>query len=70
MISIMISFFIQVKIFLLNEFFIEYFSGGTYLVFHLYLKKSEFYFQYINRKAALGCEKVAKKDIRILCYES
>ena len=39
---------------------------GAYLVFHLYLQKSEFYFQCVNRTTAQGCEKAAKKDIKIL----
>ena len=47
------------------------FSLNTFLVilFHLYFKWSEFYFQYVNWTAARGREKAAKKDIRILCYE-
>ena len=51
-------------IFLLNTFLV------AYLVFNLYLQKSELYFHCVNWTAARECEKAAKKDIRILCYES
>ena len=54
--------------FLLYEFFIEHFSGEH--IFYLYLQKSEFSFQYVNWTTAPGCEKVAKKDMGVLCYES
>ena len=42
----------------------------AHVVFNLYLQKSEFYFHYVNWTTARGCEKAAKKDIRILYYQS
>ena len=41
-----------------------------YIYFFIQVKNifKEFYFQYVNGTTAWGCEKAAKKDIRILCY--
>ena len=73
-----------VGIFQVGIFWVGIFWGGIFLEpnfsFNTFLmsisglpfvfKKSEFYFQYVNWTAARGCEKAAKKDIIILCYES
>ena len=57
-------------IFLLSEFFIECFSG-EHISSNIYILKSQdFTFQHVNLTKARGCEKAAKKDIRILCYKS
>ena len=49
-------FFIQAKYILIIWVFHWIHSWRTYLVFHLYLQKSEFYFQYVNWTTARGCE--------------
>ena len=63
-------FFIQVKYIFIIWIFYWLLFWWAYLVFHLYLQKSDFYFQCVNWTAARGCGKTTKKDIRILCYES
>ena len=63
-------FFIQVKYIFTVWIFHGILFWWAYLVFHLYLQKSEFYFQYVNWTTTRKCEKAAKKNIRILCYES
>ena len=62
-------FFIKLKYIFIIWIFIEYFFWWAYLVFFLHFQK-EFYFQYIKWTTAWGCEKAAKKNIRILCYKS
>ena len=49
------------------------FSFNTFLVSISglpFVFAKEFYFQYVNSTTARGCEKVAKEDVRILCYET
>ena len=55
-IFIIYIFFIQVKYILIIRIFLWILFWWAYLVFHLYLQKSEFYFQYVNWITARGCE--------------
>ena len=54
--------------FFLYEFSIQYFSG-EHMRFSVGIYKIQFYFRDVKWTAERGCEKVAKKYIRLLSYK-